>query len=139
MKWYAAAAGICFIAIVYSASINTDNKSGSQVTEKVAYYEHKADDDPVPYGAGEIYPTVKVRGKLYEWHKGAAIYNRIPDGYIYYNEINHISGKVPVSECDFVSAFDATGQIYISGKEDAVYIRMDADWLKSTVIVRFDR
>lgn len=139
IKLCAAAACICFIVIVYSSVIRSGNKTGSQIIEKATYsYSTHKSSDTVPYGAGEIYPTVMVRGKLYEWHEGGAMYSQIPEGYIYYDEINHISGKVPVNECDFVSVFDAVGSIYISNDENAIYIRMDADWLESTVIVRFD-
>ena len=101
------------------------------------YSSHKS-SDMIPYGASEIYPTVRVRGKLYEWHAGGVLYSSIPEDYMYYGEINHTSGKVPINECDFVSAFDATGSIYISNEKNDIYIRITADWLGSTGYVRFE-
>lgn len=131
---------LCVIAAVSVGVTHSRGKAGSQIPENVTqhtYSSHKS-SDTVPYGASEIYPTVRVRGKLYEWHAGGGLYSSIPEDYMYYGEINHTSGKVPVNECDFVSVFDATGSIYISNEKNDIYIRITADWLNSTVYAKFE-
>ena len=90
-------------------------------------------------GAGEIYPTVMVNGRLYQWTHGAAIMDELPDTAEYYGEIVHTEGEMPESDCEFVSTFDAAGEIYtVEGDDSVVYLVVTTDWMDGAV-VRLDR
>ena len=87
-------------------------------------------------GASEIYPTVMVNGNLYEWRRGRAICSDVPSDSIYYGDIIHVGGQIPAKDCEFVSAFTVSGQIYtISGKSDCVYLRLSTDWMNDKIVV----
>lgn len=88
-------------------------------------------------GAEEIYPTVMVDGELYEWHKGAAICNELPEGNELYGVIKHITKEIPESNCEFASVFDAEGEIYTVSGSDSIYLKLTTSWLDN-VIVKFD-
>ena len=89
-------------------------------------------------GASKIYPTVMVDGRLYEWRRGVAISNVQPTDSIYYGEVNHVDGNSPTKDCEFVSVFSVSGQIYvISENDNYVYLRLTTDWLDD-VGVYFD-
>ncbi len=82
-------------------------------------------------GTSEIYPTVMVDGRLYEWRRGRAIGGRPKDS-VYYGEINHVDGKKPTENCDFVSVFSVSGQIYtVPGITDCVYLCLTTDWMEN--------
>jgi hypothetical protein len=90
-------------------------------------------------GAEEIYPAVMVGDYIYEWRRGAAICNDLPEDCAYYGELIHVEGQKPNNNCEFVSTFSASGQIYTELKSDTVvYICLTTDWLDNT-IVAFDR
>lgn len=96
----------------------------------------------VEYGMGtlmgdtEIYPTVMVNGQLYEWRKGAAICNSLPNDCVYYGDLTHIEGETPTYDSEFVSAFSVSGQIYtIPQNDDCVYLCLTTDWLNETIVV----
>ena len=98
--------------------------------------------NPIKEGAGtlvgdtEIYPTVMVEGRLYEWRKGAALCNQLPINSVYYGDITHIDGETPTKDCEFVSVFQVSGQIFtVSENNSCVYLCLTTDWLTETVVV----
>jgi hypothetical protein len=86
-------------------------------------------------GADEIYPTVMVEGRFYEWRRGAAICSELPEGCVYYGELVHIEGETPNDNKEFVSVFSASGQIYtVPQTDNVVYLCLTTDWLENTVV-----
>lgn len=89
--------------------------------------ETAADGSTLP-GATEITPAVMVNGKIYAWDGMAD--GGIPDGYIYVSELTHVEGTVLSEDGQFISTFDARGQIYTHpDRPDQVYIQITTDWL----------
>ena len=91
-------------------------------------------------GGTDIYPTVMVDGKLYEWRKGRAICETVPDDGVYYGEVSYVYGKTPTKDCEFMSVFMVSGQIYtIPGNDELVYLRLTTDlspdWLNEKVVI----
>lgn len=87
-------------------------------------------------GALEIYPTVMVNNHLYEWRKGAAIVKELPDDIVLYGDITHVEGNAPQSNCEFVSTFDVTGEIYtIKNNSHLVYLKITTGWLEDTFVI----
>jgi len=124
MKWGAIAACLCFIII------------GVTVWNKVQM--QPGDSANTLLGADKIYPTIMVQDHLYEWRKGAAICNELPDNCVYYGELIHVEGERPNNDREFVSVFSASGQIYTLPQNDTViYLCLTTDWLENT-IVAFD-
>ncbi|MBR4725053.1 MAG: hypothetical protein IK071_04640 [Lachnospiraceae bacterium] len=113
-----------------------ENKDGTNTQETIS----GTDTDDIPYsnplvGNSGIYPTVMVNGKLYEWHWGIALCI-LPKDSVYYGEINHIDGKSPSKDCEFVSYFPVSGQIYtISENSDCVYLLLTTDWMENQAVV----
>ena len=73
LKWGAVAACLCIILI----SIFTFVPSTKFWTPE------ESSGNTLP-GALELYPTLMVNNRLYEWRKGAAIAEDLPDDAIYY-------------------------------------------------------
>ena len=87
-------------------------------------------------GAGDIYPTLMVNGRLYEWHKGAAILEALPENSVYYGEVVHVDGKTPADNCEFVSVFPASGKIYtVQNNEEHIYILLTTSWFSDKVVM----
>ena len=100
------------------------------------------DTDPHESSAGtlmgdtEIYPTVMVDGRLYEWRKGMALCNELPNDCLYYDEIIHVQGETPGNDCEFVSVFSVSGQIYtIVENDEFVCLRLTTDWLNEAAVI----
>lgn len=94
---------------------------------------------PMLPGADEIYPTVMVNGELYEWRKGRAIQDKLPDSSNYEADIEHSNEKVPVGNYEFISTFDVTGEIYtVPDDNSCVYLLISTDWFQEGVVA-FDR
>ena len=123
VKWVAMAACLCImvgLAIPTILSNLNPNEEGAGTL----------------VGDTEIYPTVMVDGHLYEWRKGAAICNELPNNSMYYGELVRIDGESPTKDCEFVSVFSVSGQIYtVSENSDCVYLCLTTDWLNKTVVV----
>ena len=101
-----------------------------------------ADSAPHEDGAGtlmgdtEIYPTVMVKGRLNEWRRGTALCNGLPNDSIYYGETIHVEGDTPENDCEFVSAFSVSGQIYTIVEDDEfVCLCLTTDWLNEAVLI----
>ena len=124
LRWIVLAACLCIVLggalIVYQRHFC-----------KTSYYQSTL------IGAAEIYPTVMADGRLYEWHKGAAILEDLPKDCTLYRNINHIKGKTPQKNGDFVSIFQVIGQIYKSSDERCIYLKLTTDWMQNAV-VKFD-
>lgn len=122
MKWGAIAACLCFIIIGVTmwnkVQIQPDNSANTLL------------------GADKIYPTIMIQGHLYEWRKGAAICNELPDDCVYYGELIHVEGEMPNNDSEFVSVFSVSGQIYTMPQTDTViYLCLTTDWMENTVVV----
>ena len=122
LKWGAMAACLCLVAVGVMTwkSVNTqpDNSAGTLM------------------GADEIYPSVMVEEQLYEWRRGVAICNELPNNCVYYGELTHVEGQTPTNNCEFVSVFSVSGQIYtLSENSDCVYICLTTEWMDKTVVV----
>ena len=94
-------------------------------------------------GALEIYPTVMVGNNKYEWRRGAAICEALPENCEYYGKVNHVEdADAPENNCDFVSVFTVSGQIYtVPGDYETVYLCLTSDWMEdwlNNTIVVFD-
>ncbi len=95
---------------------------------------------PTLPGAMEVYPTVMVNDRLYEWHRGKAV-NRVPsiEGSVYYGDLIETGGHTPHENGEFAALFSASGQIYtLPDDEDIVYIKISTDWMEG-VFVKFSR
>ncbi len=123
MKWGAMASCLCLVVgLAIPTILNTLNPNEGAAGTLM--------------GDTEIYPTVMVDGQLYEWRKGAAICNELPNDSMYYGEITHVDGESPTKDCEFVSVFSVSGQIYtVSENGDYVYLCLTTDWLNETVVV----
>ena len=123
VKWVAMAACLCLIvsfAIPTILDVLNPNKEGAGTL----------------VGDTEIYPTVMVEGHLYEWRKGVALCNQLPNNSVYYGDITHIDGETPTKDCEFVSVFQVSGQIFtVSENNGCVYLCLTTDWLTETVVV----
>lgn len=87
-------------------------------------------------GAEEIYPTVMVNDKLYEWYKGEgnAIYSKLPDDCKFYGEIYHTKEIIPKNNCGFASVFDVSGEIYTTSSNNFIYLKLTTSWTENTVV-----
>lgn len=123
LKWGAMAVCLCLVvSLVIPIVVNT--------------IKPKDDSAGTLMGDTEIYPTVMVDGQLYEWRKGAAICEGLPNDSVYYGELTHIDGQNPTRDGEFVSIFSVSGQIYTISENDAcVYLCLTTDWLNETVVV----
>ena len=134
VKWGAAAACLCLVIIGVFVIKNILSQHASN---DIADFS-EGEGAGTLLGAGEIYPTLMVNNCLYEWHKGAAILDSLPEGSVYYGEVVHVDGETPANDREFVSVFPASGQIYTEqGNEDCVYVVLTTSWLSDRV-VRFD-
>ena len=87
-------------------------------------------------GALEIYPAVMVEGQVYEWRRGTAICEALPEDCVYYGEVSHAEGDVPANDCDFVSVFLVSGQIYtVPNDAGRIYLCLTTDWMENSVVV----
>ena len=101
---------------------------------------------PTLPGALEIYPTVMVAGELYKWGK---VYDwdtvtqtqgDLPEESVFYGELTHVEGDTPENNCEFVSTFQVSGQIYtLSNNPDEVLLCLTTDWMTNeNTIIEFD-
>lgn len=123
LKWGAMVACLCLVVgLTIPTILNTVNPNEGSAGTLM--------------GDTEIYPTIMVDGQLYEWRKGAAICNELPNDSVYYGELTHVEGETPRNDCEFVSVFSVSGQIYtISENDKCVYLCLTTDWLNETFVV----
>lgn len=97
---------------------------------------HKNNGSGTLPGAEEIYPTVMVNGKLYEWYNGEgnAIYGELPDNCEFYGEINHTKENIPKKNCEFASVFDVRGEIYTTSGNEFIFLKLTTSWTENTVV-----
>ena len=122
LKWGAMVACLCLVVVGvvtwHDTQLNPDHAGNTLM------------------GADEIYPTVMVQGNLYEWRRGAAICDELPKECVYYGEITHVEGQTPIKDCEFVSVFSVSGQIYtISENGACVYLCLTTDWMDDTIVI----
>lgn len=121
IKWAIPAA--CFCALILCAHIWKPVD-----TPQIEYVGEQ------PFGFDEVYPTVMVDGKLYEWRKGMAIYDTLPETCVYYGQVKCVGRNSPEGDCEFTAAFMAEGDIYKCQEDECVYICLTTDWLEDTVV-----
>ncbi len=118
-KWASLAACLCVLIL------------GALVWQSIDMW-HGAGTLP---GADEVYPTVMVDGKLYEWRRGKAVCDALPENCAYYGQVIHVGGNSPEGDCEFASTFLVDGDIYTIQEGECVYICLTTDWLVDTIIV----
>lgn len=142
----AAAACLCFTAGLslglshekapVTNDISAPALSGETVTSEDDRIVGKC---PTLPGADEIYPTIMVNGKLYEWKSGYAFiddYWDFPKGCVYCGKIFYMPGKtVPEDNQEFVSVFKVSGLIFTDPEEDLVYLELTTDWLDRKLVI----
>ena len=85
-------------------------------------------------GSEVIYPQVMVNGINYWWFMVAKS-KELPEESVYYGEVKHVSGDKPTEDCEMVSVFDASGQIYVLPDDPSFCcLRLTTSWLKDTLI-----
>ena len=126
VKWVSLAACLCVLLLGTVVWKNMDSTQPSTRPPKGG--------GTLP-GDMEVYPTVMVDGKLYEWRKGRAICETVPEDLVYYGRVIHVEGKRPQNDCEFVSTFDISGDIYICPSDGCVYICVTTDWMEDTFVV----
>ena len=107
-------------------------------SEVEKYITYEPTTSNVLTGGTDIYPTVMVDGKLYEWRKGRAIVVTVPEDLVYYGEVSYVYGKTPAKDCEFASVFKLSGDIYICPSDGCVYICVTTYWMTDTFVV-FDQ
>lgn len=113
------------------------NKPQSNYEENVP----RVNGEPTLPGALEIYPTVMVEGELYTWVGvyGMDIFHQeqgeLPEESAYYGEVTHVEGETPKNNCEFVSTFQVSGQIYmLADDSDTVLLCLTTDWMENALI-----
>lgn len=126
VKWVSLAACLCVLLL---GTVVWKNMDSTQPSTRP------------PQGGGtlpgdtDVYPTVMVDGKLYEWRKGRAICETVPEDLVYYGQVTHVVEKHPKNNCEFASVFNLSGDIYISPSDGCVYICVTTYWMKNTFVV----
>ena len=88
-----------------------------------------------------IYPSVMFNGCIYEWEtiSGGASYvpeGILPEGYKSAGEIHHIQGDKLNDNYQFISGFDASGELYINASDPKhVCIRITTPWLNKSYVI----
>ena len=119
LKWGAMAACFC-VAILGIFIVNM--------------YQNQHSTGTLP-GDSEVYPTVMVNGQLYEWRKGVAICDEIPEDCLYYGKLIYVEKNSPENDCEFSSTFSASGDIYTMSDSDSVYVCISTEWLNNTFVI----
>ena len=122
VKWASLAACLCVLIFGAVAWKNTDSTQPPKAGGTLP-------------GDMEVYPTVMVDGKLYEWRKGRAIVVTVPEDLVYYGEVSYVYGKTPAKDCEFASVFKLSGDIYICPSDGCVYICVTTHWMTDTFVV----
>ena len=130
VKWVSLAACLC---VLLTGAAVWKNMNSTQPPQTESTQPPKA--GCTLDGAMEVYPTVMVDGKLYEWRKGRAICVTVPEDLVYYGQVTHVVEKHPKNNCEFASVFNLSGDIYICPSDGCVYICVTTYWMKDTFVV----
>lgn len=122
VKWMSLAACFCVLVL------------GALIGRNIDMHQNQYGVGTLP-GADEVYPTVMVDGKLYEWRKGRAVCDALPETCVYYGQVKYVGRNSPKNDCEFTSTFIANGDIYKAQDDACIYICLTTDWLVDTVIV----
>lgn len=120
-----------------SGSYNTSTSTGSMLgsnNDTVSSTDSAASNEGTTSDGGEelVSAAVMVSGIIYEWD---AECDALPENAVLYGEIVCVDASVPENDCELVSEFDVTGEIYTSDSDDgAVYLVVTTNWLEETVI-----
>ena len=126
VKWVSLAACLCVLLVGTVVWKNMDSTQPST---------RPPQSGGTLLGDTEVYPTVMVDGKLYEWRKGRAICVTVPEDLVYYGQVTHVVEKHPKNNCEFASVFNLSGDIYICPSDGCVYICVTTYWMKDTFVV----
>ncbi len=91
-----------------------------------------------PTGSGTAQASIMVHGEIYEWEK---MYNQkinieIPEEWLKYGDIVRVNGEEPQNDCEFVSDFEASGEIYINPENDTeIYLLLNTGWFSKRFVV----
>lgn len=122
VKWISLAACLCVLLV------------GAAVWKNMGSTQPPQSGGTLP-GDTEVYPTVMVDGKLYEWRKGRAVCLDVPEDLVHYGQIIHVDKNRPKNDCEFRAIFDVSGDIYICPSDGCVYICITTDWMEDTFVV----
>ena len=122
VKWVSIAACFCILIL------------GTLIWRTIDMYQNQHGAGTLP-GADEVYPMVMVDGKLYEWRRGKAVCDALPENCDYYGQVKYVGRSSPEGDCEFASTFVVNGDIYTSQEDKCVYIWLSTDWLVDTIIV----
>ena len=89
-------------------------------------------------GWTDIYPTVKVNGQLYQWKR--LLIEDFPENAVHHGDVKYVYGKTPRKDCEFMSVFVVSGEIYtVPDNDEWIYLRLTTDlspdWLNETVVI----
>jgi hypothetical protein len=122
IKWVSLAACLCVLLV------------GAAVWKNMGSTQPPKSGGTLP-GDTEVYPTVMVDGKLYEWRKGRAICVTVPEDLVHCGQIIHVDKNRLKNDCEFRAIFDVSGDIYICPSDGCVYICITTDWMEDTFVV----
>lgn len=94
----------------------------------------KAISDCSPLHEDEIYPAVMIGEKLYEWRRGAAVCEEMPEGCLYYGQVLHVVKEKPEHDCEFASVFSVSGDIFTIPGGECAYLRLTTEWMTDRII-----
>ena len=84
-------------------------------------------------GAAGSSPTVMVNGMCYQW--GDMLPDGLPEGSVYYGDVEYVDGERPVNDREIVGPSDVTGEIYVvPGDDSTVYLVLSGESLDSDVV-----
>ena len=130
VKWVSLAACLC-VLLTGAAVWKNMNSTQPPQTEST----RPPQSGGTLLGDTEVYPTVMVDGKLYEWRKGRAICVTVPEDLVHYGQIIHVDKNRLKNDCEFRAIFDVSGDIYICPSDGCVYICVTTDWMEDTFVV----
>ena len=142
----AAAACLCFAAGFSAGSSREKTPTANDIpalsggnTGNSVNADSSGEDRLVGCRLYDIYPTIMVNGRLYEWKAyGRSVIDDwdLPKGCVYRGKILYMPGKeVPEDEREFVADYKASGLVFLDPEEDIVYLQMTTDWLDNKFVV----
>ncbi len=113
-----------------SGVTDVDEPSGEEQESQDAASDDSAATMP---GAAGSSPTVMVNGMCYQW--GDMLPDGLPEGSVYYGDVEYVDGERPVNDREIVGPSDVTGEIYVvPGDDSTVYLVLSGESLDSDVV-----
>ena len=126
--------GVVIFAHIERKTSDPKGKTRDQIN-RVDYLPTGSAPNMESLGGLEIFPKIAVNGELYWWYYGEnkwlsrhvfykwkkpGVVSDLPEDCVYYGEIKHVPGNKPTDDCEMVSVFPATGQIYVFPDDSSV-------------------